>query len=121
MQSRPDARLDICSWQAAGYFVGCLPACTMPWYNDSRPDSDQFRDSRRNYRLEEASGEMQSSNKCLYFVYTREALRVSQHIYCACMAATSKHDQPLVFHIPNPRPVIPNPFIRFPSLILSYH
>src|SRR5260370_39073150 len=102
MQSRPDARLDICSWQAAGYFVGCLPACTVPWHNDSRPDSGQLRDSRRNYRLEEASREMQPSDKCMYFVYTRQALRVSQHLHCARIAGTCNEGQTLGLPLAQP-------------------
>src|SRR5260370_20967830 len=120
MQRRPDGRLDICSWQAAGYFVCCLPACTMPGHNDSWPNSGQFRDSRRNYRLEEASGEMQSSNQCMYFVFTPEALRVLQHIYCSCMAATCEHDQPLVPHMSDHGPVVPHPCIQVPSLLIAY-
>ena len=77
MQFRPNARLHICAWQLAGEFVGCLPACTMSGHDDSGANSDQLRDGAGDNSLEESAGEMETSNKRMYFVYTGQALRVS--------------------------------------------
>src|SRR3989442_5190378 len=98
MQPGPNTCLHICARQLAGKFVGCLPACTVSGHNDSWANSDQLRDGAGDNSLEEATGEMKASNKCMNLVNAREALRVPQNIDCPCVAATLKHDKPFVFH-----------------------
>ncbi len=88
MQPCPHARLHIRTRQLARQFMSCLPACTVSRHYNRRPDSDQLCNGAGDNRLKEAAREMESSNKCMYFVYTHQALRVSQDIDCPCMAAT---------------------------------
>src|SRR5260370_7407869 len=114
MQPRPHAGLHICLRQLAGQLVGCLPACAMARYHNGRSKSGQLRESARDNRLEEATAEMQPANKCVYLVYTRQTLRVSQHIDRSCMTPTCEHNTPFFLHMPDSSLPIPHPCINLP-------
>src|SRR5689334_12558432 len=96
MQAGSDTCLDVGFWKLAGYFVGCLPARTVPWYQNSWPDSSQLCNSARDNRLENAPGEMQSANKCVDRVYTCQSPCMPQDIDHSRVAATREHNEPFV-------------------------
>ena len=77
MQPCSHARLHICAWQLAGEFVGSSPSGTMSRHDDIRADCDQLRDCTRDNCLEETSSKMKAPNKCMHFLYSSQALRVS--------------------------------------------